>query len=385
LSSKASLATLQIVALMAMGIGRFLFDQSCCLATCANGSEAEVTVDPPACRAVVVDSTGLSEVNGEGSSFALEKTNALPEAKVLAGLPVNIRKIEADIMDLSYSTEVPEESVSPFSQISDCSNGDAGQNRKGSQRQLTTRVKVSPSWHTPSHFCSAAGDESSGSEADEAKPKRVRKRDRMRHLASKMVRVPTPKEPAGTSPLTSKHLPDVTIAGLRDAIEDTQNCPLLRFLQVMDCYDIITTAWEAMDQHPGHMVRKSWYVMPVPRNVPEGVAKLLGIPAALRSCSVWRLQQINSVDELVLVQRCYTRDVKYSDRLEIQSTLSFKAVAEGGVTMRQWVDTIWVTPLPWTHGMVKHFIEKRSKATAESNASDFARVIREAALQHAKA
>jgi len=96
------------------------------------------------------------------------------------------------------------------------------------------------------------------------------------------------------------------------------------------------------------------------------------------------LQQMNNLDELVLVQRCYTRDVKYSDRLEMQTTLSFRAVSTGGVMMRQWVDTIWITPLPWTHGMVKHFIEKRSQAMAESNASDFARVIREAALQHTK-
>merc|ERR1712226_834736 len=101
-----------------------------------------------------------------------------------------------------------------------------------------------------------------------------------------MLRVPTPKEPPGTTPLTSEHLPDVTIAGLRDAIEDTENCPLLRFLQVMECYDITSTKWEAMDHHPGNMIRKSWYVMPVPRNVPESIAKLLGIPGALRSCSI---------------------------------------------------------------------------------------------------
>merc|ERR1712048_560206 len=108
--------------------------------------------------------------------------------------------------------------------------------------------------------------------------------------------------------------------------------------EVLNCTDISSTDWKESPHVHGTLVRKSHYEMSVPRNIPEPIAKLVGIPETIRGSTVWRLHR--SCNELTLIQQSYTKDVRYGDRMTVQNTLSFSETGAEGVLFRQWVEVI---------------------------------------------
>jgi hypothetical protein len=116
---------------------------------------------------------------------------------------------------------------------------------------------------------------------------------------------------------------------------------------------------------------------------------MLNIPESVFSTTVWRLCETGeddccsspsarNVKQLHIVQQSYTKDVLYSDRFKLQNMLSFKEELDG-VMLRQWVEVIWLKPLPWTHGIVRKFIEQRCISDATKMAPVHARIIEESA------
>lgn len=110
------------------------------------------------------------------------------------------------------------------------------------------------------------------------------------------------------------------------------------------------------------MVLKRCYSAPVPENVPDAIAKLVRLPPVIGTTTVYRLRR-SEPGEVTLVQQSYTGDVLYGDRFKIQNTISFKEDA-CGVVSRQWAEIVWDQPLPWHSSLIRHFIEKRSRADA---------------------
>jgi len=206
--------------------------------------------------------------------------------------------------------------------------------------------------------------------------KRMTRRRTTLHTAAK--RLPAPVVPINDAPLFTQRLPKATIAGLRNALARTEHCPLIRFLrEVMSCYDICTTDWRDSADVADTKVRQSHYMMPVPRDVPEIAARLLRIPDTITGTTVWRLH--GDSKQLLLVQHSYTKDVLYGDRFKLQNMMSFLEDPEGGVRLSSWTDVLWLTPLPWTHGVIKHVIEKRAKADSASVTGELARLIQDSA------
>jgi hypothetical protein len=112
----------------------------------------------------------------------------------------------------------------------------------------------------------------------------------------------------------------------------------------------------------------------MPTDIPNSVARLIGIPAAVDARSLFALSCAD--DRLVLVQQSMVQGIMFSDRFRLQNTFSFVQEADG-VLLSQWAEVIWDKPLPWTHTPVKMFVEKKARAEAKSTFRDFARRIQE--------
>jgi hypothetical protein len=209
--------------------------------------------------------------------------------------------------------------------------------------------------------------------------------------------LPGPAPPTRVPPLLVQHLPGVTIAGLRKAFESTENCPNTRFLrEVLGATYITSSRWAQCPNFAGTQVRKISCMMPVPNETPEFIRRLLNIPESICSTTVWRLcsegagasgwspstrgwsPSAHDVQRLNIVQQSYTKDVMYGDRFKLQNILSFREAPEG-VTLQQWAEVIWLKPLPWTHGMVKKFVEQRCISDITKMAPVHARIIEESA------
>lgn len=239
-------------------------------------------------------------------------------------------------------------------------------------------------------------------ESQESTPATRRKRDALRRMSRKMTarmtkrfgslsgyrkqstlftasrRIPSPLVPT-TTPLSSHRLEEVTLASVRGALMRIEGCPMIKFLkQVAGCYDFVSTAWEDCSEVLGSQVRKCTYMTPVPDSLPGFARRLLNVPEKISTSTVWRLRQDG--EELVLLQHSYTRDVLYGDRFKVQNASRFHKDEDSNcVILDQWMEIVWDKPLPWTHGVVRHFIEAKARSDALAFSADLARCIEEAA------
>lgn len=189
-------------------------------------------------------------------------------------------------------------------------------------------------------------------------------------------------------PLTSHMIQQATVSKIWSVLKRLDACPLIQFLsQAGNCYDFHTTPWVACNVIPGAQVRKCCYMAPVPEDVPGFARRLLNVPDQLSSTSVWRL--VRDPEEMRFVQHSYTSDVLYGDRFKVQCTVRFREQTQG-VVVDQWCDIVWDKPLPWTHGVVRHFIEHRARHDAMAMGGDLVRCIQDAlesqdlALEHSE-
>jgi len=200
----------------------------------------------------------------------------------------------------------------------------------------------------------------------------LRKQSTVRSAAGSLPDVEVPQKP----PLTSHLIQQATVSKIWSALKRPDACPLIQFLsQAGNCYDFHTTPWVPCNVIPGAQVRKCCYMAPVPDDVPTFARRLLNVPDQLSSTSVWRL--VREPEEMRFVQHSYTFDVLYGDRFKVQCTVRFRQEAQG-VTVDQWCDIVWDKPLPWTHGVVRHFIEHRARHDAMAMGGDLVRCIQEA-------
>eukprot|EP00435_Cladocopium_sp_Y103_P035812 s3630_g9.t1 len=195
--------------------------------------------------------------------------------------------------------------------------------------------------------------------------KLLRKQSTVRSAGS-LPNVEIPQKP----PLTSHMIQQATVSKIWSVLKRLDACPLIQFLsQVGNCYDFHTTPWVAI---PGAQVRTCCYMAPVPEDVPHFARRLLNVPDQLSSTSVWRLVQ--GPEEMRFVQHSSTSDVLYGDRFKVQCTVRFREQAQG-VVVDQWCDIVWDMPLPWTHVVVRHFIEHRALHDALAMGGDLVRCI----------
>lgn len=204
----------------------------------------------------------------------------------------------------------------------------------------------------------------------------LRRLTRRRSTAGFASRNVPSKAPHNEKPMFEKHVPQAAIDSIRSALLRTDGWPMSRFLdEVMGCYDIDAAEWKPDPAIAGTLVRKCQYKAPVPADVPDTIKRIVGLPDVVTTTSAFRLH--SGPGEVTLVQQSYTRDVMYGDRFKIQHTISFKQEPDG-VVSRQWASVVWDQPLPWTHSMIRHFVEKKATADSRKMAPQVLRMIEEA-------
>mmetsp|Transcript_79092 Transcript_79092/g.183519 ORF Transcript_79092/g.183519 Transcript_79092/m.183519 type:complete len:175 (-) Transcript_79092:106-630(-) len=169
----------------------------------------------------------------------------------------------------------------------------------------------------------------------------------------------------------------IAIENVRAALESVDDGPLLRFLrEVFLCTDISTSEWY---DSQGLRVLQSSYTIPVPRDIPEVAARLLRVPETICCTTVWYVQ--SQVGEVVLVQNSSTKDVLYGERFKLKNTMSFREdAAGGGIAVNAWTDVVWSAPLPWTHAVIKHVIEKKAKSDSAAVVGQLVKMIEDVAV-----
>ncbi|CAE7450832.1 unnamed protein product [Symbiodinium natans] len=192
-----------------------------------------------------------------------------------------------------------------------------------------------------------------------------------RHIPSELG---IPSEP----PLLTHRIDKATVAKIWETMQRPHHCPLLQFLsQVGGCHDFHASLWEDCQEVPAAKIRKCCYMAPIPDDIPNFARRLLNIPSQISTCSVWRL--VYTPEEMWFVQQSYTGDVLYGDRFKVQCTVRFTQEPEAkSVVVDQWVEIAWDKPLPFTHAMVRCFIESKAHADGRALGGDLVRCIKEA-------
>lgn len=133
-----------------------------------------------------------------------------------------------------------------------------------------------------------------------------------------------------------------------------------RFYWEQNKAEELTTSGWAKSTH-GNLFLKVSFIMPLPDDVPRVITRLVSIPTKSRATAVWQMTCTETCIR-VTYQTC-THEVPFGENFRIQETVSFEK--EGaGIEMKKWANVVWVSSLPWTHGIVKTFTEQKAIDTA---------------------
>uniref|UniRef100_A0A7S3GQX3 Uncharacterized protein n=1 Tax=Spumella elongata TaxID=89044 RepID=A0A7S3GQX3_9STRA len=100
--------------------------------------------------------------------------------------------------------------------------------------------------------------------------------------------------------------------------------------------------------------------MPVPQDFPRAVTRLVNLPMETKVSAVFRMHQ--QPDRVLLTVQFCSHDVPYGENFHIHETIVLKPGSGDSVDAMRWVEVMWITALPWTHGILKTIIEQKSKA-----------------------
>jgi len=205
---------------------------------------------------------------------------------------------------------------------------------------------------------------------------RVRRRSST--LFTAVRKVPAVVDAEESPAQSSEWIPSTTLPQLRAALLRTDRCLFMQFMRkAIQCKDFEDSDWKPCPAIEGNMVRKVWYNVPCPTDVPAFARRLLSIPELLCTTTNFRLQTLEGDRRIRLVQHSYTRDVLYGDRFKIESRLDCTE-SKGGVLLQQWEKVIWERQLPWTHGAVTSLIEKRAKDDSIASFAVFTSAVKDA-------
>lgn len=233
------------------------------------------------------------------------------------------------------------------------------------------------------------GHESSDGESGSA-PSMLPRIMRKSSIVLECEELPKIELPPHTKALNRMHFDNVDVDKIRSLLESREG-PLSQFMtNILKCTDLRGTAWEDVGDDGGmarpscmsRSERRRWkramryrYLMPVPEDVPDMVARTLKMPAELSGATLCCMSYTEH--ELLMCQRSHA-DVLYGDRFRVQNLLLVKASPNGGVDLCQFGEVVWIQPLPWGQGLVGKIIEKRMLHELKDRARDFERILTEA-------
>eukprot|EP00928_Gymnodinium_smaydae_P090177 TRINITY_DN74017_c0_g1_i1.p1 TRINITY_DN74017_c0_g1~~TRINITY_DN74017_c0_g1_i1.p1 ORF type:complete len:534 (+),score=100.60 TRINITY_DN74017_c0_g1_i1:115-1602(+) len=190
-------------------------------------------------------------------------------------------------------------------------------------------------------------------------------------LAEASASLPAPEAP-NVEPLVLERLADVTLAQIRSALL-ADDWPIDTFMREnLKFFDVSHTSWSESIRLPGTLARSSQFMLPLV-DLPRIIARLTKIPAASSATSVYNLR--SSDDQVIMLQRTRSHDIKYGDCLVLEDISSYRTHPDGGVEFRQWNFAIWTGRVP---AFLRFFVEKQLRADAIATAPAFLSVVCEA-------
>jgi len=173
--------------------------------------------------------------------------------------------------------------------------------------------------------------------------------------------MPAAEAPSTEEPVKVERLTSLTLEQVCKALENEECLP--RFLREnVQAFDVSPTPWAQSRRISGTLVRRVGFRMTLPKDVPRVVQRLISLPEDTSVTAIYRLRSEPS--RAVLTHQTCTHDVTFGENFRVQETLAFEPLSGGGVELKHWVEIVWVAPLPWTHGAIKSYIEKKARGEA---------------------
>jgi len=184
--------------------------------------------------------------------------------------------------------------------------------------------------------------------------------------------------PEKEQPLVSGHL-DARFDDIATTIFRHVDSPFDSFLcGDMDCFDMFSSPFvEETEGVADTTVQRSVYQLPLPADIPEIVARLLGLGKSVKSTTFTRA--VTSKGLITLQQISHTEGLLYSERMRVMNIHCLEEDPAGGVAWRTFTRIVWTKPLPWTHSFIVKFIDGRVKAETKINAPKLMRCIKDGA------
>ncbi|CAE8609723.1 unnamed protein product [Polarella glacialis] len=174
--------------------------------------------------------------------------------------------------------------------------------------------------------------------------------------------------------IREEKLPGLSLEMIRAALEGEEFMPRF-YRENIQAKDISPSHWGRSLRTKGTLFRKLTFVMPVPQDAPRAIARLVSVPLESTVTALWHLSCQEG--QVTLTYQSCTHDVPFGENFRVQETIVFRPSSSGELCMTKWAECVWVAPLPWTHGVIKAFIEKRCKAEATGAVPLFLRLVRE--------
>jgi len=115
----------------------------------------------------------------------------------------------------------------------------------------------------------------------------------------------------------------------------------------------------------GDLVRRISFKFPAPKEVPDWVARLVGIPRALEFTLTARL---HCTDEKITLHMpaCFL-NAPYGDHYRMEEVFTFTQNATGGINITKSIGVVWLKPMPWAFTPAKRFLEHKVKKDSASH------------------
>lgn len=186
--------------------------------------------------------------------------------------------------------------------------------------------------------------------------------------------------------LCEAHLPGTTVAAALASIMSEGDSVYRRFMEeTLKCVDISCTPWSGkfgiVDgqqdlSNLGTLLMRMDYMLPTPGDIPDILKRLINLPDTIPGTTFTWLALDDDVQGFLVRQRSSSEGVLYSDRFHLDYHLSIRC-HDGGILVREWMETVWSRRLPWTHAIVERIIESRARSDTVGMFGEFVRFLKE--------
>mmetsp|Transcript_11811 Transcript_11811/g.21524 ORF Transcript_11811/g.21524 Transcript_11811/m.21524 type:complete len:514 (+) Transcript_11811:60-1601(+) len=189
-------------------------------------------------------------------------------------------------------------------------------------------------------------------------------------------------------PLFQCRFSTTTLAAVQKAFLKNEDWLLYRFVKErLGAQELEGSGWIAagdLGMHTGRqppLVRTMAFQMPLPKDVPAAVRRLVNVPDFASVSSTYCMQQ-HTKDTLTIVQWSNSAGVPFAGNLKVEDILQFTQCTDGGVLLEKWTNSIWRSGTPY---LIRRFVDFKVHREAVAIMDAFLQSIEDAARQVAQA